>query len=540
MRAYDDGMELDPDIAWKALAAHDARYDGRFFVGVTSTRIYCRPVCRVRTPRRENCRFYANAATAEQAGFRPCLRCRPELAPGLSLVDSSQVLAQHAARMIDHAVRVGAAVRMPELAGRLGVTERHLRRVFAQAHGVSPIDYLTTQRLLQAKQLLTDTDLPVTEVALACGFESLRRFNAVFAEQVRLKPTELRSAARTSSASGSGLRVRLGYRPPYDVGSMLAFWEQRALAGVEEVCGRTIRRTWSAPRPAADETGQAGAAAESARGWLEIEFIEERNEVELRASANLAAHSGQLVEAARHALDLDADPTHMAPLLATLAGLHPASAMTAGLRMPGSFDGFETAARIVLGQQVTVAAARTLTRRLIERFGAVVETPWPGLHRCFPDAATIAAATPDSIGELGIVRQRVAALQGLARAVVDGLPLHRGAPLASTQEALLALPGIGDWTTQLLALRVLGWTDAFPATDIGLLKALGLAQARDAPQAIAMAESWRPWRSYAVIALWRALESNAPEPTPVPVSVKKRPAARKASATGRRPAIAKE
>ena len=546
-RAYDDGMELDPDTAWKALAAHDARFDGRFFVGVTSTGIYCRPVCRVRTPRRENCRFYPNAATAEQAGFRPCLRCRPELAPGLSLMDSSQVLAQHAARMIDHAVRVGAAVRMPDLAARLGVTERHLRRVFAQAHGVSPIDYLTTQRLLQAKQLLTDTDLPVTEVALACGFESLRRFNAVFAEQVRLKPTELRkagSAARTSpAASGQGLRVRLGYRPPYDVASMLAFWDQRTLAGVEEVDGRTIRRTWNAPRPAVDEPGQAGVAAGPARGWIELEFLEERHEVELRASANLAAHSGQLVEAARHALDLDADPVHTAPLLATLAALHPTSAMTAGLRMPGSFDGFETAARIVLGQQVTVAAARTLTRRLIERFGVPVETPWPTLHRCFPDAVTIAAATPDSIGELGIVRQRVIALQALARAVAEGLPLHRGAPLASTQEALLALPGIGDWTTQLLALRVLGWPDAFPATDIGLLKALGLARARDAPSAIAMAEGWRPWRSYAVIALWRALESSdtsSPMPPRKATPPTKRSAARKAPATARRKAIAKE
>jgi AraC family transcriptional regulator of adaptative response / DNA-3-methyladenine glycosylase II len=532
-------MDLDPDTAWKALAAHDARFDGRFFVGVTSTRIYCRPVCRVRTPRRENCRFYANAATAEQAGFRPCLRCRPELAPGLSLMDSSQVLAQHAARMIDHAVRVGAAVRMPDLAARLGVTERHLRRVFAQAHGVSPIDYLTTQRLLQAKQLLTDTDLPVTEVALACGFESLRRFNAVFAEQVRLKPTQLRRAGTAAGAlpGGRGVtRVRLGYRPPYDVQSMLAFWAQRALAGVEEVDGRIIRRTWSAPRP-------AGAAAAPARGWIELEFLDERHEVELRASANLAAHAGQLVEAARHALDLDADPRHMAPLVETLIALHPAAAIGAGLRMPGSFDGFETAARIVLGQQVTVAAARTLTRRLIERFGAPVETPWPGLHRCFPDAATIASATPDSIGELGIVRQRVGALQALARAVVGGLPLHRGAPLAGTQEALLALPGIGDWTVQLLALRVLGWPDAFPATDIGLLKAMGLAQARDAPKAIAMAEDWRPWRSYAVIALWRALEASdnsAPRSTPPAAPPTKRSAPRKASASARREAGAKE
>jgi AraC family transcriptional regulator of adaptative response / DNA-3-methyladenine glycosylase II len=530
--AYDDGMDFDTDTAWNALVAHDARYDGRFFVGVTSTRIYCRPVCRVRTPRRENCRFYPNAATAEQAGFRPCLRCRPELAPGLSLMDSSQVLAQHAARMIDHAVRVGTAVRMPALAARLGVTERHLRRVFAQAHGVSPMDYLTTQRLLQAKQLLTDTSLPVTEVALACGFESLRRFNAVFAEQVRLKPTELRRAGAAArvlpqsladraaedgetespGADRSYTRVRLGYRPPYDVASMLAFWEQRALADVEQVEGRVIRRTWATPRPPPEVSeGRPPAATRTpSYGWIEIEFMPERNEVELRASSKLAAYGGQLVEATRHALDLDADPRHMANVLALMAERHPASTMNEGLRMPGSFDGFETAVRIVLGQQVTVAAARTLTRRLVERFGAHVDTPWESLQRCFPDAATIAAATPASIGELGIVRQRVAALQALARAVVDGLPLHRGAPLAPTLAALRSLPGIGDWTAELLALRVLGWPDAFPATDIGLLKALGYAQARDAPHAIALAESWRPWRSYAVIALWRALESGEP------------------------------
>jgi len=521
-------MDLDPDTAWNALAAHDARYDGRLFVGVTSTRIYCRPVCRVRTPRRENCRFFANAATAEQAGFRPCLRCRPELAPGLSLMDSSQVLAQHAARMIDHAVRNGAALRMPALAARLGVTERHLRRVFAQAHGVSPIDYLTTQRLLQAKQLLTDTDLPVTEVALACGFESLRRFNAVFAEQVRLKPTELRKAAGAAlpgagtkgrrgpaGAAAEVARLRLGYRPPYDVASMLAFWAQRALAGVEQVEGRVIRRTWAAPRRAADDAGRADStAAPVARGWVEVEFLPERHEVELRLAGPLAGHAGALIEATRSALDLDADPAHMAPVLAALAAAHPASAAQVGLRMPGSFDGFETAARIVLGQQVTVAAARTLTHRLVERFGTPVETPWPGLARCFPDALAIASASADAIGELGIVRQRVGALQALARAVVDGLPLHRGAPLASTLAALRQLPGIGDWTAELLALRVLGWPDAFPATDIGVLKALGFAQAREAPHAAALAEDWRPWRSYAVIALWRALESDAPVSTP--------------------------
>lgn len=501
-------MEIDPDTAWRALASHDASFDGRFFVGVTSTRIYCRPICRVRTPRRENCRFYPNAASAEQAGFRPCLRCRPELAPGLSLMDSSQVLAQHAARMMDHAVRSGEAVGMPLLAERLGVTTRHLRRVFAQAHGVSAIDYLTTQRLLQAKQLLTDTELPVTEIAFACGFDSVRRFNAVFAEQVRLKPTELRRAGRGKPVASARMQLRLGYRPPYDVASMLAFWRQRALAGVERVDAHAIRRTWTANVTGA-RSGRQATSGEGPRGWIEVEFVPQRHEVVLRASTNLAARSGQLVEAARHALDLDADPTHMAPVLADLAGRHPGSTAGNGLRMPGSFDGFETAVRIVLGQQVSVAAARTLTQRLVERFGVTVETPWPELHRCFPDAATIAGARPESIGELGIVRQRVGALQALARAVVGGLPLHRGAPPDATLAALRALPGIGDWTTELIALRVLGVGDAFPATDIGLLKALGLSKARDAPVAVAMAEAWRPWRSYAVVALWCALDSRA-------------------------------
>jgi AraC family transcriptional regulator of adaptative response / DNA-3-methyladenine glycosylase II len=328
---------------------------------------------------------------------------------------------------------------------------------------------------------------------------------------------------------------------------MLAFWGQRALAGVEQVEGRVIRRTWSAPPPSVDDDERAPTPV--ARGWIEIEFLPERSEVELRAGANLAAHGGQLIEATRHALDLDADPARMAPVLAALAGLHPASAMTAGLRMPGSFDGFESAARIVLGQQVTVAAARTLTLRLVERFGASVDTPWPALRRCFPDAATIAAAMPESIGELGIVRQRVGALQALARAVTDGLPLHRGAPLAGTLEALRALPGIGDWTAELLALRVLGWPDAFPATDIGLLKALGFAQARDAPQAIALAEPWRPWRSYAVIALWRALESGDPATPPAIATPSTREPSRKTAppmpvvpprATARRPPLSKD
>jgi AraC family transcriptional regulator, regulatory protein of adaptative response / DNA-3-methyladenine glycosylase II len=483
-------MPLHQDAAYLALKARDARFDGRLFVGVTSTRIYCRPVCRVRTPLRKNCRFYANAASAEHAGFRPCLRCRPELAPGLSLVDSSQVLAHHAARMLDHAARAAEPVRLPELAARLGVTDRHLRRIFAQEHGVTPIDYLTTQRLLLAKQLLTDTRLPVTEVALSCGFASVRRFNAVFAERCRLSPSRLRrdAADPAQGPAEQGLTVRIGYRPPYDVDGTLRFIADRVLAGIESVDGLSVRRTL-----------RLGDAAQSLHGWLAVRFEPTLNEVHLTLSSALVPRLGRVLEAVRHGFDLDADPAQIDPVLAALP-VPPRP----GIRVPASLDGFETAVRVILGQQVTVAAARTLTKRLVEHLGEPVQTPWPGLNRLFPSAAAVAEADPDAIGKLGIVRRRVTALQALARAVHAGhIRLHRGAPLQATLQALRELPGVGEWTVQLIAMRALAWPDAFPLTDIGLLNALGTRVLADVQR---QAEAWRPWRAYAVMRLWQTLE----------------------------------
>ncbi len=484
-------MVLDADAAYLALKARDARFDGRLFVGVTSTGVYCRPVCRVRTPRRENCRFFATRALAEAAAFRPCLKCRPEIAPGLSAMDSSRALADTAARQIEHAVHDGGVTpSMAAIAERLGVTDRHLRRIFTAAHGVTPQRYLTTQRLLLAKQLLTDTALPVTQVALASGFDSLRRFNAAFAEHYRLTPTRLRAAGRGPADSTP---LRLAYRPPYDVDAVLGFFARRQLAGVEQVEGLALRRTLVWP-----------VAGQPVAGWLELRFAPERHEVHLRAAPALAPALGGLMQRVRHALDLDADPARIDPVLATIPGARPGA--RPGTRLPGSFCGFETAVRVVLGQQVTVKAARTLVQRLVARFGTPVDTPWPGLTQAFPDAATIAAADPAAIGTLGIVRQRVKALQALAAAVAGGtLHLHRAAPLEATLEALRALPGIGDWTAQVIAMRALAWPDAWPATDIGLLNALGT---RDPKQAAARAEAWRPWRAYAVMRLWHHLETN--------------------------------
>lgn len=493
---------------YAALRARDARFDGRLFVGVCSTGVYCRPVCRVRTPLLRNCRFFANAASAEGAGFRPCLRCRPELAPGLAFVDSSRTLAHAAARLLTHAVQEGRDIALPEVAARLGVTDRHLRRIFVAEHGVAPVDYLTTQRLLQAKQLLTDTALPVTQVALASGFASLRRFNAAFAERYRLSPSALRrerggGAAASASAiaagrgAARGLVVRLGYRPPYDIAGLLGFFARRQLDGIEQVdvaagrLARTLAWTHGGHRVA---------------GWLAGRFVPERHEIEIEVAPALVPALGGLLQRVRHGLDLDADPALVDPVLATL----PAPPVP-GLRVPGAMDGFESAVRVILGQQVTVAAARTLTLRLVQAFGEPVETPHPGLTRLFPTAAAIAGAAPEAIGRLGIVRQRVRALQALATAIEDGaLELHPGAPLAPTLEALRALPGLGDWSVQLIALRTLGWPDAFPASDIGVLDALARIDPtlppRDARAATERAEAWRPWRGYAVMRLWQLLE----------------------------------
>ena len=482
---------LDADACYRAVAAHDARFDGAFFIGVTSTGIYCRPVCRVKTPRRENCRFFAHASQAEGAGFRPCLRCRPELAPqtlAWSAQDASALLAQHAARLLDSPDAWGDEVpSVAGLAARLGVSDRHLRRVFEAELGVSPMDWLQTRRLLAAKQLLADTRLPVAQVALAAGFASLRRFNAAFAAQYRMSPTALRRDG-SEAKPGDGIAVTLGYRPPYDVREMLQFLQQRGIAGVEQIdqSTHTVARTLRLD----DDT----------RGWIACRFEPEQHRVQVRVAESLAPQLPRVIARVRAWLDLDADP---AAIHAVLGADFPA---LAGLRVPGTLDGFELAVRAVVGQQVTVAAARTLTTRLVERFGTPLATPIDGLTRLFPPPATRAAATGDELGQLGLVRQRQAAIHALAQAVSSGqISMHAGADVAATMDALKALPGIGAWTADYIALRALRWPDAFPSGDVALQKALSPdGQRLTARAAEGRAERWRPWRAYAVIRAWHS------------------------------------
>jgi AraC family transcriptional regulator of adaptative response / DNA-3-methyladenine glycosylase II len=489
---------LESDACYLAMKAHDARFDGSFFTGVTSTGVYCRPVCRVKLPRRENCRFFRHAAQAEAAGFRPCLRCRPELAPraaSWSTEDASRILALQAARLIDEPDAwdedgPGAA----RIAARLGVSDRHLRRIFETQFGVSPLQYLQTRRLLAAKQLIADTRLPMTQVALASGFASVRRFNAAFVTHYGLNPSALRRAGPVGDGrEGEAVNVRLGFRPPYDAAAMLGFFARRALGGVE-----SITDTGGAPQLARTLRVVQGEHVHA--GWLQLRFDADREQLLLRVGDSLAAVLPIVISRVRAMLDLDAEP------MAINGALHAAFPHGDGLRVPGTVDGFELAVRAVLGQQITVAGARTMGRRLVQAFGAPVATPVAGLDRLFPTPAAIAAASGDALGQLGIVRQRQAALSALAREVQAGrLALHAGADVPATLAALQALPGIGDWTAQYIAMRALRWPDAFPAGDVALQKALRVSSARAATEA---SQAWRPWRSYAVLRAWHSLSPS--------------------------------
>lgn len=487
---------------YAALVARDARFDGRFFVGVTSTGIYCRPVCRVRTPKAANCLFFGHAAAAEQAGFRPCLRCRPERAPGQAPIDASSRLAWAAAQRIQAGELDEHG--MEGLAGRLGITDRHLRRVFAEAFGVSPIDYAQTQRLLMAKRLLADTSLPITEVALAAGFGSLRRFNTLFQERYGLAPSQLRRNMASTQVSGgdeadtdaaSSLRFELGYRPPLDWARLLAFLSHRCIAGVEQVDGLAYRRTV-----------RVGLGAQAPTGWLEVTQATGRDALAVRMSAGLLRALPAVLAGMRRLFDLDCDPQAVGLVLGELASDAP------GLRVPGAFDGFEMSVRAVLGQQVTVRAAHTLAGRLAAALGEPVHTPFPALTHLFPSPRRVAEASADEIGSLGIVRQRVGAIQALAREVAEGrLDLGPAADVEATMAQLEALPGIGRWTARYIALRALGWPDAWPTGDIALHKALGVSKAAHAD---AIAEAWSPWRGYATLHLWRRLGEGLPTLAP--------------------------
>lgn len=479
---------LNTTSCYQALKARDVRFDGRFFVGVSSTQIYCRPVCTVKTPKAQNCSFFPSAAAAEALGYRPCLRCRPELAPGNASVDASGRLAQSAAGMIEDGSLNEASIEC--ITQRLGVTDRHLRRVFKSEFGVSPVEYAQTHRLLLAKRLLTDTALPVTHVAMASGFGSLRRFNTLFRTRYRLSPTDLRKHVQ-NGATADVLNFALSYRTPFDWNALVAFLGKRAIAGVEYVEGERYSRTV-----------RIAHNGQEHHGWLSVIPARRKAAVEVSLSVSLVGAIPTVLARIKRLFDLACDPAQIETALGALAAARP------GLRLPGAFDGFEIAVRAILGQQITVKAARTLAGRFATAFGTPIATPVPELAICFPTAAAIAQLEAPAIAQLGVIRARASAILVIARAISDGtLRLEPGGDIESTLDHMRSLPGIGEWTTQYIAMRALSWPDAFPHTDCGVLKAL---KDRNPQRALDHAAQWQPWRAYAVMHLWSSLEGAQP------------------------------
>jgi AraC family transcriptional regulator of adaptative response / DNA-3-methyladenine glycosylase II len=484
---YISDMTQDSAALYSAFASRDPRFDGVFYVGVTSTGIYCRPVCTARTPKATNCRFFTSAAAAEKASFRPCLRCRPELAPGNAPVDDARRIASLLANRIEEGLADQGAS-LERIAEQFGWSSRQIRRMVHKELGVSPIELVLTRRLLLAKQLLTETTLPVTDIAYASGFASLRRFNDAFSSRYGMPPTRLRKTVKRGSdieSTRGSLTLQLAYRPPFDWAGMLEFIKARVLKGVEWVHDDAYYRT-----------AKLGGHA----GWMCVRHAPDKRALLVEITHSLTPVLPAVLGRLRHAFDLTAHPDVIAAKLRETDLLADAVARNPGLRVPGAFDGFEMAVRAILGQQITVKGATTLAGRFVAAMGEPLETPHAGLTHLSPSAERVADADVDELASLGIIASRARSIIALAKEIAAGrLRLEPGADPEETIERLVAIPGIGMWTAQYIAMRALRWPDAFPKEDLALRKNLGGVTAA---RAEALSQGWRPWRSYATLHLW--------------------------------------
>jgi AraC family transcriptional regulator of adaptative response / DNA-3-methyladenine glycosylase II len=479
---------------YAAFKAKDPRFDGRFFVGVSSTGIYCRPVCRAKQPKIESCTFYSTAAEAEQAGYRPCLLCRPELAPGASITDAASDLVYRAARMLEE--NCGNGQSLEEIAERLGYTSRHLRRVFTAEYNVSPVQYLQTCRLLLAKNLLTDTDLPVLGIAMAAGFGSLRRFNDLFKKQYNLSPTALRRRIPEEKKHSGDITLALSYRPPYHWEKMLQFLAGRATNGVEAVQNSEYMRT----------AHFVTTEGKQVYGWVRVGHKPQKNALAVSVSETLLPVLPQVLARIRHLFDLYCDPDTVYETIRVMNDIRPGLCIL-GTRVPGCFNVFEMAVRAVLGQQITVKAASTLAARIVASYGTPVQTGIEGLTHIFPSPEGILAlggSIENRLGALGVIAARSRTIHEIARVLAQKeINFDLCAQPEEEIKKLMAIRGIGSWTAQYIAMRAMEWPDAFLETDAGVKKAL---EPYTSKELLKMAEAWRPWRSYAVVNLWNSLD----------------------------------
>jgi AraC family transcriptional regulator, regulatory protein of adaptative response / DNA-3-methyladenine glycosylase II len=481
-------MELDPAVCYRAVLARDARYDGRFFTCVKTTGIYCRPICPARPPKIENCTFVPSAAAAQEAGFRPCLRCRPESSPDLDAWRGTSATVSRALKLIEGGALDGDD--MASLAERLQIGERQLRRLFRQHIGAAPVTVAQTRRVLLAKQLIHQTNLSMIEIALASGFGSVRRFNETFQRLYHRPPSELRRRAVATTSLAPEISLLLPYRPPYDWDAMIHFLEGRAIAGVEVVTKDSYSRII--------ELG-------GVTGSIIVTHVPEQSALRVVVRFPRLNALPVIITRIRRMFDLSADPGAIGaalsvdPVLARLVSARP------GLRVPGGWDGFEIAVRAILGQQITVRSATQLAGRIAATFGAQISDNHdnPGLTHAFPRPELFNA---EILASLGMPRARAAALANVALAASKDA--HLFDPRRDLDEAvahMCALPGIGEWTAQYIAMRALGETDAFLAGDVGVQRKLAIDGRRPtASEVLARAEQWRPWRAYAVFHLWMA------------------------------------
>jgi AraC family transcriptional regulator of adaptative response / DNA-3-methyladenine glycosylase II len=485
-------MDMPPhDVCYRAIATRDARFDGRLFTGVKTTGIYCRPICPARTPKRENVTFWPSAAAAQEAGFRPCLRCRPEISPDAAAWRGTSNTVSRALALIAEGGLDGDDASLTTLCERLGVGERQLRRLFDKHLGAPPISVAQTRRVLFAKQLIQETRLPMAAVADAAGFNSIRRFNDAFKKLYRRSPRELRRQS-TAAPEMSTVTLRLGYRAPYDWDAILAFLDARSIAGVELIEKNRYMRT---------------IEIDGAFGSIAVAPVKNHLEATIRFPKVTALLS--IVARLRRLFDLDADIETIGAHLAADSALAPLIARRPGLRTPGAWDGFELAVRAILGQQITVTGARQLAVKLVALAGTGIGPDLSGdarLSRVFPSATRMAKT---DLSSLGMPKARIGALTSLAQAVAaDPRLIEPAGSYEETIAKLLALPGFGPWTAQYWALRALRDSDAFPAADVALLRSPLVAEEggkRPSPKALlARAESWRPWRAYAAQHLWTA------------------------------------
>lgn len=473
---------------YNAYKSRDTRFDGVFFIGVTSTGIYCRPVCTARTPKRSNCRFFTSAVGAEKESFRPCLRCRPELAPGNAPIDDARRIAQLIVSRINEGI-VDDNLSLESISDQFNLTSRQIRRIVRKELGVSPIELIQSYRLLLAKQLLTETNLSITDIAYASGFSSLRRFNDAFSSRYKMPPTRLRNEVSTTNkkeTSADTSTIQLVYRPPYDWDGVLDFLRTRTLKGVESVTDEGYFRT---------------VRLGDHQGWINVSHQSDKNALSLQFSHSLTPVLAPLIGRIRGLFDLSARPDLIAEQLKKELTLKKSVKKNAGLRVPGAFDSFELAVRAILGQQVTVKAATTLAGRFVDAFGDGIDTPFPELSRVTPTPKRVARASVDDIASLGIVSARAKCIIAIAKAFTSGtIHLSPGENPDRAIEQLVELPGIGPWTANYIAMRALRWPDAFPKEDIVIRNKLGGITPKEAEE---QSQVWRPWRSYAVLHLWR-------------------------------------